>query len=130
MVDPVSGSISNESSIAKLQTELSYQNDNNANSFTDGSLWLGGWCTITSVEDETLFGTGDFNGDGKTDIYCHEDGGILGWRFRMARMHLPVEGSGSAIGVLAVKVFWDRAISMETARRIFLAIICFRVIFG
>ena len=36
--------------------------------FTDGSVWLGGWCSHTGA----TFGTGDFNGDGKTDIYCKD----------------------------------------------------------
>ncbi|NKE71607.1 FG-GAP-like repeat-containing protein [Candidatus Manganitrophus noduliformans] len=39
---------------------------NGAGAFTDGSEWLSNWCG----EANRTFGTGDFNGDGRADLYC------------------------------------------------------------
>jgi hypothetical protein len=36
--------------------------------FTDAGLWLAGWCSHAGAS----LGTGDFNGDGRTDLYCHD----------------------------------------------------------
>ena len=40
--------------------------------FVDGGVWKAGWCGSGS-----FFGTGDFNGDGKTDIYCQDSVGSI-----------------------------------------------------
>jgi hypothetical protein len=37
-------------------------------SFVDGSSWLSGWCGHPG----SRFGTGDFDGDGRTDLYCND----------------------------------------------------------
>jgi hypothetical protein len=37
-------------------------------SFVDRSAWLGGWCSHTGAS----FGLGDFNGDRKADLFCHD----------------------------------------------------------
>jgi len=34
----------------------------------DGSVWLAGWCSHAGA----IFGTGDFDGNGTTDLYCHD----------------------------------------------------------
>jgi hypothetical protein len=36
--------------------------------FVDGSIWKSGWCSHAGAQ----FGTGDFDGDGRTDISCHD----------------------------------------------------------
>jgi hypothetical protein len=40
----------------------------NGSSFTDGSVWKDDWCK----GEGSLFGTGEFDGDKKTDIWCHD----------------------------------------------------------
>lgn len=41
--------------------------------------WLSGWCPAGGV------GSGDFNGDGRTDLICHEDSGTSSIRYSMSQ---------------------------------------------
>jgi hypothetical protein len=41
---------------------------NGANAFTGGGVWMSGWCSHSGA----TFGTADFNGDGRADIWCHD----------------------------------------------------------
>lgn len=52
-------------------TTFTYRGDAQAASFTGGSVWATGACD-GSIPG-TVLGSGDFNGDGRTDLYCHWD---------------------------------------------------------
>jgi hypothetical protein len=45
---------------------------NRAGGFTGGGIWLNGWCAHNGA---TRFGTGDFDADGDSDIYCNASDG-------------------------------------------------------
>jgi len=62
-----SGTITSGSSLPP--TSFTYRTDAQFASFTDGSLWNEEWCHEGSPG--TFLGTGNFNGDGKEDIFCH-----------------------------------------------------------
>lgn len=59
----VSGTITAGSALP--QTTLGYRTDASGASFTNGSTWITGWCP-----SGTTYGTADFNGDGKQDLWC------------------------------------------------------------
>jgi RHS repeat-associated protein len=63
---------------------------NGAGSFTDGSIWLSGWCSHAGA----MFGTGDFDGNGRTDLFCHDT--------------LPTSGGNTWIALATLgSGFWD-----------------------
>lgn len=50
-------------------TTLGYRSDPSLTSFTDGTVWINGWCP-----SGTKYGAADFNGDGKQDLWCNSIG--------------------------------------------------------
>ncbi len=54
---------------AGADTRVSLSNGMAFVAAANGDLWRSSWCG-----DGGAFGTGDFNGDGKTDIFCHVPG--------------------------------------------------------
>jgi hypothetical protein len=52
-------------------TTFTYRGDAQAASFTDGSVWSTTACNTGG--GGTQLGSGDFNGDGRSDLYCHWD---------------------------------------------------------
>lgn len=56
--DPIDGSSAGQTWVA-LST---------GSSFTDGSVWISGWCSHRGA----TFGQADFNGDGRADLWCHD----------------------------------------------------------
>jgi len=52
-------------------TTFTYRGDTQAASFTDGSVWATGACDESLPG--TVVGSGDFDGDGLSDLYCHWD---------------------------------------------------------
>ncbi|WP_394834212.1 M57 family metalloprotease [Pendulispora rubella] len=40
----------------------------NGSAFTGGGVWMSGWCSHSGA----TFGTADFNGDNRADIWCHD----------------------------------------------------------
>jgi RHS repeat-associated protein len=63
------GTITNEATASKLPAStFTYSSDGSFASFTDGNVWRSGWCSSGGAQ----FGTGDFNGDGNLDIWCHD----------------------------------------------------------
>ena len=73
---------------------------NGVNAFVDTGVWLSNWCSHPGA----TFGSADFNGDGKEDLWCHDppDGNPAGGKTWVAL------SNGSPSGFYAIGV-WKEA---------------------